>query len=83
MARGWESKAVESQIESAEERSARAQKPLRSPEDIARERQVESLQLSRARVLADIDSATNAGYRTMLERSLAFLDAKLAELERR
>ncbi len=82
MARGWESKAVESQIEAAEGRSLGAHRPMKSSEEIAREREIESCQLSRTRVLADIDSATHAGYRKMLERSLAFLDAKLDELRK-
>ncbi len=82
MARGWESKAVESQMESAEERGHRAQTAIKNAEEIARERAIESFQLSRTRVLADIESATHAGYRKMLERSLEFLDAKLDELRK-
>ncbi len=81
MARGWESKAVESQIESNQERAARLRPPGKTPEEIAYEREIDGLKLSRSRVLTDIGSANNPGYRAMLERSLAFLDEKLKALE--
>ena len=82
MARGWESKSVESQIEAAEERDRLATTLRLSNEQIAHERTCESLELSRKRVLADIEAANNPKYREVLEKSLAFLDAKLAELKR-
>ena len=81
MARGWESKEIESQIEAAETRSLRSAEPRLTPEQLARERELESLKLSRIRVLQDIASCTHAGYRVMLDRSLAFLDEKIAALE--
>ena len=79
MARGWESKDIESQMEAA--REARTQSPLqRSAEEIQRERERDSLLLQRARVLCEMKSAAHAGYREILQRSLAFLDEKLAAL---
>jgi hypothetical protein len=45
-------------------------------------RERERLELSRTRVLHDLDTATNPRYRAMLEASLQFLDQKLAELDR-
>ncbi|MBV9404305.1 MAG: hypothetical protein JO211_03105 [Acidobacteriaceae bacterium] len=80
MARGWESKAVESQIEAAENRASRAQKVRATAEEINFERERESLELSRTRVLQDIKSARNARYRDLLNRSLQFLDEKLKAL---
>ena len=80
MARGWESKEVESQIEAAETRAAEAAKPRLTPEQIAREREIDSLNLSRTRVLHDLESSTNPRYREILRQSLAFLDEKLANL---
>jgi len=80
MARGWESKEVESQIEAAEARAARAKAPELTPEQAARNRERESLQLSRKRVLHDIESSRNPGYRTMLEAALKHLDEKIAAL---
>jgi molecular chaperone DnaK (HSP70) len=80
MARGWESKEVESQIEAAETRAAEAAKPRLTPEQIARQREIESLHLSRTRVLQDLENSVNPKYREMLQRSLAFLDQKISRL---
>jgi len=80
MARGWESKAVESQMEEAAERR-RTHVPPRRAEDIAIERERDNLLLDRTRVTHDIAAATNPRYREMLERALKFLDEKLAKLD--
>ncbi len=80
MARGWESKAVESQIEAAEERTARAEKQQLTAEQVAVQRERESLELSRTRVLNDISTAQNPKYLQQLQRTLEFLEAKLAAL---
>lgn len=80
MARGWESKEVESQIEAAETRAAEAAKPRLTPEQLARQREIDSLNLSRTRVLHDIETSTNPRYREMLQRSLAFLDEKIGRM---
>ncbi len=81
MARGWESKSVESQMESyeAERRAAGGQQV--TPEQIERQRQKESLLLSRTRVLNDLNESRHPRHRKILESSLAFLDAKLAEFK--
>jgi hypothetical protein len=81
MARGWESKGVESQIESAEERAALAKLPKLTPEEANRKQQRESLQLSRTRVLHDLETSKNPGYRGTLEAALKHLDEKIAGLE--
>lgn len=81
MARGWESKEIESQMEAAaESHRLQADSPRFSPDDLKVVRERESLELSRTRVLQDIEQSTNPGYRLMLERSLQFLDEKLAAL---
>jgi hypothetical protein len=80
MARGWESKSVESQIESAEERAALAKMTKLSAEESARQQQRESLLLSRTRVLNDLETSKNPGYRKTLEAALKHLDDKLAAL---
>lgn len=79
MARGWESKDVESQIE---ERGSqrRAQQNPRSPEEIERQSKHNMLMLTRTRVLGDLQRACNPRYRAMLEQALAHLDKQLAEL---
>ena len=80
MARGWESKSVESQIESAESRRGPRGAQL-TPEEIRRVREKESLQLSRTRVLHDLESARNPRYRETLSAALKHLEEKLASLE--
>lgn len=78
MARGWESKAIESQQADAAARSKRAGTP--GPGEQAREARREALRLARARVTGDLTVAVQPAHRTMLERALAALDAELAGL---
>ena len=79
MARGWESKSVESQMESIEPRRPRRAPP--SPEQARKCQERESLLLSRTRVLHDLEAATNPRYRMTVEAALKHLDEKLAALE--
>jgi hypothetical protein len=82
MARGWESKSVESQIESAAEfRQAASASAQVTAEQITRERERNTLRLSRTRVLHDLETATNARYREQLKAALQHLEKKLAALE--
>jgi hypothetical protein len=78
MARGWESKSVESQIEDADLRSDRNE-PL-TPEQREIRRKRESLELSRRRVLQDLAAARSEVRRTALEHALAFLDEEIRKL---
>jgi hypothetical protein len=78
MARGWESKSVESQIEDADLRSDRNE-PL-TPEQREIRRKRESLELSRRRVLQDLEAARSPVRRTALEHALAFLDEEIGKL---
>ncbi|MBV9762953.1 MAG: hypothetical protein JO340_20500 [Acidobacteriaceae bacterium] len=80
MARGWESKEIESQIEAAQERSSNSQRASVSPEELIRQRERESVELSRTRVLHDMEEARNPKYREILQRSLQYLDDKIAAL---
>ena len=81
MARGWESKSVESQIESAESRRAASRAAQINAVEAERIHQRESLQLSRTRVLRDLEHAANPRYKKILEDALKHLDQKLAELK--
>lgn len=81
MARGWESKSVESQIELAESRRALKNAVVVTPEEAERIKKRESLQMSRTRVLHDLESANNPRYREILQSALKHLDEKLAEIE--
>ena len=84
MARGWESKAVEAQVEAAEERARqlerRAQAEL-SPEERARVERLESLKLSRARTLDQLERATRPAHREMLQRTLRSLEREIEEVD--
>jgi hypothetical protein len=82
MARGWESKSVESQMDSAAAaRGAENRASLKSAEEVQRESKVHSLMLSRTRVMHDLQAACNPRYRGQLEQALAFLDQQIAELQ--
>jgi hypothetical protein len=81
MARGWESKSVESQIEAAESRRKSPDASDISPEDVEKQRQRESLQLSRVRVMRDLEASTHPRYQESLRAALRHLDEKLAELK--
>ena len=81
MARGWESKSVEDQIGAAEvERDVHA-KPKLSSQDRERQTRKQSLQLSRSRILNQLETARNERYRVHLERTLEYLNTQLRELE--
>jgi molecular chaperone GrpE (heat shock protein) len=49
--------------------------------EINRQRERESLELSRTRVLQDMEKAANPRYQELLKQSLTFLDEKLAALD--
>ena len=78
MARGWESKSIEEQ-RAAAQAPAEPRKVL-TPEQIAAQRQRDSLLLSRKRVQEQLQEAQNPHYRQMLESALAELDGRLARL---
>ena len=75
MARGWESKSVEQQQEEA--RSLTTSRRVLSPQQRADEQQRQSLRLSRARIVQQLERATHPHHREMLETALKDLDAKL------
>jgi hypothetical protein len=82
MARGWESKSIESQMEQAvQSKQLEEQRLHLASEQIQRERERESLLLSRTRVLHEIEASTHPRYRQQLEAALAHLDRQLKKLE--
>ena len=81
MARGWESKSIEAQIESAADRKPAHRETKLSPEQIQTMRDRENLELSRTRVQCELASSTNPRYQEILRRGLADLEAKIAQLE--
>jgi hypothetical protein len=80
MARGWESKDVESQVEAKTSMSAASGKGPKTPEELHREQECRDLQLSRIRIVNDLEVATNPNHRKSLEAALAHLDQKIAKL---
>jgi len=81
MARGWESKSVEAQIDMAQAASAAAEGKKLTPEALAQIRKKEGLLLSRTRVIREMESAQNPRYKAVLGKALADLDAQLKNLE--
>lgn len=77
MARGWESKSVESQ--QADTRRPPSG-PALSPEARARLEKTYALTLSLARVRDDLTRANQPAHRAMLERAAAALEAEISAL---
>jgi hypothetical protein len=78
MARGWESKSVEDQQAAASTKSESKQRL--TPDQAARKQAADSINLSRRRILQQLESAQNPRHRQMLESALAELDARLARM---
>jgi hypothetical protein len=76
MARGWESKNIEAQ---QAEREAAAQAPARppTPEETDAAARRRTLEVSRARAVADRDAARSPAHRAMLDAAIKALDAQL------
>jgi hypothetical protein len=82
MARGWESKSVEAQIDAAEQQHRSAVLNRRpDPEKLNQIRQKETLLLSRTRILQELNTAQNPRYKAVLTKALADLDAKLSVID--
>lgn len=79
MARGWESKSIESQQEESLRETERRDLRALSPEERARQERLASLELSRARTLDQLERATSAAHRAMLKRTLLALEREIAE----
>jgi hypothetical protein len=80
MARGWESKDVESQVADRKTVAENSGKGQKTPEAIRKEQERRGLVLSRTRVLNELENAKHPNHRKSLEAALAHLDKKLADL---
>jgi hypothetical protein len=78
VARGWESKSVEEQQAAAT--AAHEFKRVLTAEERAIGQQREALQLSKKRVLQQLEAAQNPRHRQVLENALADLNSRLARL---
>lgn len=79
MARGWESKSVESQIEDAESRKDRREVLTHEQRETRQKR--EGLELSRRRVLQEMETTRSEVRRASLEQALAYLDGEIEKLD--
>ena len=79
MARGWESKSVEAQIEESDSETSTNQQAL-SADELHTALRRNDLLLSRKRVLQQLETSTNERYSELLRRTLAGLDLQLGEL---
>jgi len=78
MARGWESKSIESQQDEAERK--KAFRPARTPEDQAREGHRTSLELALAQTQAELGAACRPAHREMLKLRLDAIRAQIEAL---
>jgi hypothetical protein len=82
MARGFESKSVESNRQDAEDdRASRGKGKHVDIHEIEHRQKREGLELSRRRIVNELDAATNERRRESLRAALAYLDEELAKLE--
>ena len=81
MARGWESKSVEDQIQERQDANATPSGPRLTPEQLQAQAKREGLQMARTRTLSSLQGTCDHRYRAHLERVLADLDAQLLALE--
>jgi hypothetical protein len=79
MARGWESKSVEAQIEAKSEPAETQVKP-RTADQIQLIIEKSNLELARAKVAHELESSQNPRYAQMLRHSLSELDKKIAAI---
>ncbi len=81
MARGFESKAVESNRQDAEDdREVRRSGKRIDIHEIERRQKREGLELSRRRIVHELESTTNERRLESLQAALAHLDSELAKI---
>lgn len=81
MARGWESKSVEAQIEESDSEPSLNANRSSSAEDIQLQMKKSDLELSRKQVLQQLERSDSERYSELLRRTLAGLDAQIAALD--
>ena len=80
MARGWESKAVADQIEEGESRQQQPSKTETTREQRVLKERLDSLQLSRSRLLQQLEHARHPAHRNVLLNGLKALEREIEEL---
>lgn len=77
MARGWESKAIADQIEEDESRRQQASKVETSPEERVLKDRLDSLKLSRSRLLQQLEHARHPAHRNVLLNGLKAVEKEI------
>ena len=80
MARGWESKAVADQIEEGESRQQQPSKTETTKEQRVLKERLDSLQLSRSRLLQQLEHARHPAHRNVLLNGLKALEREIEEV---
>jgi hypothetical protein len=80
MARGWESKSIEDQIEEARRSQGVSEGRVQSPEAKERERKIESLKLERSRLTEQLNRARSEAHQRMIRQSLKAIEEEIATL---
>ena len=80
MARGWESKAVADQIEEGESRQQQSSKTEITREQRVLKERLESLQLSRSRLLQQLEHATHPAHRNVLLNGLKAVEREIEDV---
>jgi polyribonucleotide nucleotidyltransferase len=78
MARGWESKSVEGQVEEFKAKADGKQKIKLTREEAETARQREVLGLARARIQSELQTTSNPRRREQLNRALEHIESQLA-----
>jgi hypothetical protein len=81
MAKGWESKAVEDQVEQHQAKDPEQNRQPRTPAQMETHRRKEVLLLSRARVQKDLQSSHDQRYSDQLNLALADIESRLTALD--
>jgi len=80
MARGWESKSVEDQVEEAQRSQVETDWQFRTPEERERRLKVETMTLERSRLAEQLERARSEKHRRMIQQSLNAIEAEIAAL---
>ena len=81
MAKGWESKAVESQVQDSQAKTLSKGGARLTPSEMDMRRRREVLMLSRSRVERDLQTSQDERYKALLTRALTDIEAQIAALE--
>ena len=80
MARGWESKSVEAQMEESRESKPAASRAVLTEDEVKLRQKKADLMLSRSRITQQLESSDNERYSQLLRHTLMELDKQIADL---